>query len=566
MTLVTQGVTLGVTEPRTLPQALAEAARGREGYTFLDGRAERRRSYAEIYQASRRRAAEYRVMGLGPGDVVALIVSDAEEFLTALFAVSLAGAVPAALYPPASAADLAHYLDSTLLILRSARARAVVTSRAIADAVEARRTTCPDLELVVSVADREADPAGSAPHTSELSVEAHSAKAEDVAFVQFTSGSTSRPKGVAITHRSLAANIDAINGPGGLATTASDSAVSWLPLYHDMGLVGMALGAMYSGRPAVLMTPATFVKRPVEWLRAISRQRATVSFAPNFGYDLCVRRVKESEMEGLDLSCWRVAGCGAEPIHAATLAAFADRFRHVGFRETSFLPSYGLAEHVLAATFAPRGRWVRTEPRSGVDLVSCGSPLPGHQLRIVAEDGGDLPERAIGEIALSGPSVMLGYWGDAPATEGVLRNGWLLTGDLGYVAEGELFVCGRSKDTIVVNARKHYAQDLEWAVADTSGLRRGRAVAFGASRAGQADRVVIVVEASGAVAADHLAQAIRLRVSEVCGLFVDDVVLVPSGTITRTTSGKVQRAALRARYEEGTLAKLEVKSEKCEGR
>jgi fatty-acyl-CoA synthase len=319
----------------------------------------------------------------------------------------------------------------------------------------------------------------------------------------------------------------------------------------------------------VLLPPESFVRRPVEWLRAITRHRATVSFAPNFAYDLCVRRIKD--LSGLDLSSWRVAGCGAEPIHPPTLAAFAEKFGPVGFRDTSFLPCYGLAEHVLAATFPPRGRRPRIEvvsadeltgqrlavPHDGqgppVSLVSCGSPLPGHRLQIVGEDGRAVKERQVGEILLAGPSVMLGYYKQDALTAQTIRDGWLRTGDLGYLSGGELFVCGRAKDIIIVNGRKYHPQDLEWAVDALAGVRRGRVVAFGATEFGQADRVVIVVEPSGTVSSALLAETIRREIRDLFGLYVADVAVARSGTVARTTSGKVQRAATKARYESGEL-------------
>jgi fatty-acyl-CoA synthase len=525
---------------RTLPEALADAARTGEGYTFIAGGSERRRPYSDIQYTASRVARSLREAGLRRGDLVALVIGDPEAFLTTLVGASIAGMVPASLYPPASTGELPKYFELTAGILRAAAARAVVTTRSLAGGFEEVRASCPDLELVLPSETLDA-PALEPDRWPSL---------DAVALVQFTSGSTSTPKGVAVLHRNLSANIDAINGPAGLATTAVDSAVSWLPLYHDMGLVGMALGPLYAKRPGVLMTPQAFVKRPAEWLRAISRFRATISFAPNFAYDLAVRRVKDRDLEGVDLSCWRAAGCGAEPIHAPTLAAFAERFAPVGFRDTSFFPCYGLAEHVLAATLPPRDRKPRVEYiEPSIPLVGCGPALPGHTLKIVGEDGRALPERAIGEITLAGPSVMLGYYRDDALTAETIRDGWLHTGDLGYLADGELFVCGRLKDIVIVHGRKYHPQDLEWAVADVPGVRHGGAVAFGVTGHGGPDRLVMVVESSGTAAADALAVAVRRRIGDLFGLYVDDVVLAPSGAIGRTTSGKVRRAATKAWYE-----------------
>jgi fatty-acyl-CoA synthase len=433
------------------------------------------------------------------------------------------------------AADLSRYLELTAGILRSSAARAVITTPALASPFDGIRPRCPSLSLVLTRQDLDA-PFVELEATPSL---------DEIVFVQFTSGSTSVPKGVALSHANLCANIDAINGPSGLMTTADDVAVSWLPLNHDMGLVGMALGALYAARPCVLLSPQAFVKRPTEWLRALTRHRGTISFAPSFAYDLCVRRIKDADLEGLDLSRWRVAGCGAEPVHPPTLLAFARKFAAAGFRETSFLPSYGLAEHVLAATFAPRGRPLVTEAA----LVGCGVPFPGHAIRIVDDDGRTLPERQVGEILLAGPSVMVGYYGQDASTAETIRGGWLHTGDLGYLAAGELFVCGRAKDIIIANGRKYYPQDLEWAVDDVPGVRRGRVAAFGTVELGRADRVVMVVEPNGTVTAAALTEGVRDRIAGLFGLAVDEVAIVPSGTVGRTTSGKVQRAATRERWQ-----------------
>jgi fatty-acyl-CoA synthase len=553
---------------RTLPEALSDAAASGEGYVFLAGAHEVRRSYADIQRTSLGIAARLRATGLEPGDLVAIVINDAEQFLTAFLGVSIAGMVPASLYPPTTTSELPAYLELTAGIVRSAQARAVITTAALAPCFDGLAATCPSLAQVLSreSLDDEVDLAHGASGSARLRI-------DDLAFVQFTSGSTSSPKGVALTHKSLSANIDAISGPRGLDAREGDVAVSWLPLFHDMGLVGIALGALYSARRAIIMTPQAFVKRPAEWLRAMTRYRATISFAPNFAYDLCVRRIKDRDLDGLDLSAWRIAGCGAEPIHARTLAAFAEKFAPVGFRDTSFVASYGLAEHVVAATFAPLNRPPRVDQVDAADLhqrrvatpagidqertvevVGCGRPIPGHRIRIVGEDGRDADEREVGHITLSGPSVMLGYYRDEPLTSQTIRDGWLYTGDLGYIADGELFVCGRLKDIVIVNGRKYHPQDLEWAVDQLGGIRRGRVVAFGSTQADGRERVILVVEPSGTMTADRLTDAIRRRIGDLCGLYVDDVVLVPSGTIGRTTSGKVQRAATKARFERGELA------------
>ena len=547
--------------PGTLPEALAAAAGSQHGYRFVGARGvESHKTYGEMYCGALRVAGSLTALGLRRGDLVAIIVGDSESFLLTLFGASIAGLVPASLYPPTHTSDMPSYLDATARVLRSCEARGVITSAALLPHIESLKATCPNLSAVVPF-DALQGPATTTDGAPQPS---------DIAFVQFTSGSTAAPKGVVITQRNLAANVTAF--AEGLGGGPADVAVSWLPLYHDMGLVGMALGAMYVGAEAVLLTPEAFVKRPIEWLRTISRHRGTISFAPNFAYDLAVRRVKDADLAGLDLSSWRIAGCGAEPIHPSTLAAFADKFRVSGFRSTSFLPGYGLAEHVLAATLSPRGRDLYVERliaddmtarrvathangshAETVSVVACGPSLPGHRVEILDDAGDALPERHIGEIVLTGPSVSPGYYNDVETTARTIRDGRLFTGDLGYLSNGELFVCGRAKDLIIVNGRKYHPQDLEWGIADLAGIKRGRVVAFGTTDGGGPDRAVVVAEPSGTVPATELTDAIRRRIVDVCGLLVDDVVLVPSGTVARTTSGKVRRAATKTLYERGDL-------------
>jgi fatty-acyl-CoA synthase len=538
-----------MSERRTLPQALADAARFPGGVTFLDRDHESVRPYAEIEATSRGVAHALCRAGLRRGDLVAIVQPDPEAFLTSLFGASIAGLVPALVTPPSTMTDLARYFDATAGVLRAAGARAVLTDATLAPGFESVRGSCGELRFVIDRACLD---------TSSTDIDS-AATLADLAFVQFTSGSTSSPKGVALTHGNIAANIAGVNGGSGLATgIPGDVAVSWLPLYHDMGLVGMVFGALYSGLSTVLLTPQAFVKRPIDWLRAITKFRGTISYAPTFAYDLCVRRVKERDLDDLDLSSWRVAGCGAEPIHGPTLAAFADKFAVCGFRESSLLPSYGLAEHVVAAAMAPRDRAPRVVSIGADQVVSCGRPLPGHRICIAGDDGRPVTDGIVGEILLAGPSVMVGYYMQDALTSATIRRGWLHTGDLGCIIDGELFVCGRAKDVIIANGRKFHPQDLEWAVNDVEGLRRGRAVAFGVVAAGRADRVVVLVEPKGLAMADAIGVAVRRRISDAFGLYVDEVVCVPAGTIGRTTSGKLQRAAAKQAYLRGEFAPVGV--------
>jgi fatty-acyl-CoA synthase len=553
----------------TIPGALVAAAATDAGVRCIehDGR-----STTILYSALLTEAlllgGALTAAGLGEGDRVALIVPEVGEFIRAFFGIAVAGFVPVPLVPPAQAGDVATFARQSLHLLAASRASAVVTTGDVAPLLDAGALSPTPMVLTLDrLARGPALPCPAAP-------------AKDaVALLQFTSGSTAAPKGVMLTHANLDANIRAITGPAGLNARAGDVGVSWLPLYHDMGLIGMLFGALYTGNTAVIMSPLLFLKRPTAWLTAISENRGTVSFAPNFAYELCLQRVKDSQIDALDLSSWRVAGCGAEPVRPDTLRAFAARFSRAGFRESSLMPSYGLAEHALAVTVASRGlhvdeidagrlvaesKAVPCEPAddgsgpSGryAKLVACGRPFPDHDVRVVGDDGAALPERHVGHIEARGPSVMSGYFENPEATAETLRNGWLHTGDVGYLANGELFVCGRTKDLIIRQGRKYHPPDLESAIADVRdarGVAVSGVVVFGITRMEQPDEVVAVLETRSSARGTDIADHVRRRVRETAGLELDRVVVAPPGTIPRTTSGKVRRAETRDRLEAGTL-------------
>jgi len=545
---------------QTVSAALVAAARTSHGIIAIehDGRS-RSISYAELLTHALLIGGALLAEGLVTDDRVALVAPEVSSFVTAFFAISAAGLLPVPLVPPAQAGDVPTFARQTRQLLAASRASAVVTTAEVAAFLDLRDLTPVPRVLIIDTILR--GPALEAPASPSL---------DQPALLQFTSGSTAAPKGVVLTHANLHANIAAISGPHGLNVGPSDVGVSWLPLYHDMGLIGVLLVAAYNQAKVVIMSPGFFLKRPTVWLEALSQYRGTISFAPNFAYELCLRRVKPSQIGLLDLSRWRVAGCGAEPLRADTLRAFGERFAQAGFKASSFMPSYGLAEHSLAVSFCHQGlkvdsldpgrlvRESRAVPiadrrASSVRLVSCGRPFPEHDLKIVDEDGRRLPDRYVGRIVVRGPSVMAGYFEDPVATADTLRNGWLHTGDLGYLADGELFVCGRTKDLIIRHGRKYHPPDLESAIADLRGIRPAGVVVFGINRPDEADEVVAVLEARASMTTEDIIDHVRRRVRETAGLELDRVIIAPPGTIPHTTSGKVRRAETRARFEAGTL-------------
>ena len=551
----------------TLSGALERAAGTPHGaHCISDAGEEHLFSWSEIWESARRVAASLAERGLKRGDRVAIILPTSEHFMAGFFGASLGGFVPVPMYPPLNLTQLEGYVRHATFIARAADARLVLSNAMLQPLLSPIAAGCPQVRHVLTVEDALANSPGL--------LEPVALGAAEPAFIQFTSGSTSRPKGVLLTHENLAANIRAFGGPDGMVVEpGKDSGVSWLPLFHDMGLIGMLLGAIYHESPVVIMPPSLFLRRPVMWLKAISRHRATISFGTNFAYGLCAKRIRDADLEGLDLSSWRVAGCGAEPIQSETLRQFAARFAAYGFDAGAFLPAYGMAEHTLASTMPAPGRGVRvdvvdrtvmSEQQRAVPcepdapeaqtFVGCGRAFGEHQVQIFGAHDEPLPERTVGEIVARGPSVMAGYH-TQEATREALRGGWLRTGDLGYIADGELFVCGRKKELIIVNGRNCYPQDLEWAVGEVDGVRKGSVVAFGTSAFGERERIVVVAERRGALDPSTLKERILRHVLAMPGLMVDELIVVPSGTIPKTSSGKLQRARTKQRYEQGTLYK-----------
>jgi fatty-acyl-CoA synthase len=568
----------------TLAQAVEEAAKvdptrgfrfipedGVPGATLGPGTSEASFSFTAIERASARYGGALQALGLKKGDRVALVLPTNEDFVLCFLGAIRAGVIPVPIYPPIGLGQLQSYLDNTRHIVAKSGARALVTSAKIKRMLGTVQAACPALEQVVAVEGIRESMEALRPEKIGM---------DDIAFLQFTSGSTSRPKGVALTHENLAHNVKCIMDDG-LRLTSEDTGVSWLPLYHDMGLIGFVLAPLFHTVPVVFLPPLLFLKRPVSWFQAMTRHKGTVSYGPNFAYALCVKRIREKELAGLDLSSWRIAGCGAEPIRPETLEAFAEAFAKVSFKKEALLPSYGMAESSLAVTFTELGEGMKTLAVDGetlygrgeakpvpedddraVRLVSCGREFPDHAIRIFdpddASSAAPLADGKVGEIRISGPSVMKGYWEDAERTRDAFAGPFLKTGDLGFLTDGHLYICGRSKEVVIVNGRNYYPQDMEWEAGKVPGVRKGNVIAFGARDNTERDRerVVVAFEAQDAKSenAQALCQAVRKAVQEGMGLTLDDVVAVVPGALPKTSSGKLQRAKTRELYEAGELA------------
>jgi acyl carrier protein len=498
-------------------------------------------TYGELASRARAVAEGLARRGLERGQAVAIMLPTSLAYFSAFYGVLAAGGVPVPMYPPFRWAQIEEHLRRQARILENCAACILITVAQVKPAARLLQAQVATLRHVITVDDLaqagEAAPAA--------------ARAQDTALLQYTSGSTGQPKGVVLTHANLLANIRVM----GEATQASarDVFVSWLPLYHDMGLIGAWLGSLYFGVPLVLMPTPAFLARPARWLWAIHRHRATLSAAPNFAYEILAAKVPEDELAGLDLSSWRVAFNGAEPVRAATLERFARRLAPYGFDPRAATPVYGLAECALGLTFPPLARGPRID-RTGA--VSCGRALAGNEVRIVDEGGREAPERVEGRIEFRGPSATSGYFRNPQATRALLREGWLDTGDVGYFLEGELYVTGRVKDLIIRGGQHIHPYDLEEAVGLLPGVRKGCVAVFGATdRASGTERLVVVAETRVVEAAAR--ERLRRRIAELAlerlGVPADDIVLAGARVVLKTSSGKIRRSACRELYERRVL-------------
>ncbi|MDT3737834.1 MAG: AMP-binding protein [Denitratisoma sp.] len=536
-------------------------------HVLLYGEGERAEtiSYADLLAAARRIATGLVARGLQPQQAVALMLPTGRDYLACFFGVLLAGGIPVPIYPPARLAQIEDHLRRHARILDNAQAAFIVTvpqAKAVAALLSAR---VPSLAGIVTPQEIDAEPAPLC----------HRARPEDIAFLQYTSGSTGDPKGVVLTHANLLANLRAM-GPA-FKVTSEDVFVSWLPLYHDMGLIGAWFGSLYFAMPLVLMSPLAFLARPSRWLQAISRHRGTLTAAPNFAYELCAKKLDDVDLAGLDLASLRLALNGAEPVSHATLEAFIQRFVPHGLQPEAITPVYGLAECSVGLAFPPLGRGPRidairrdafmdarralpaAEGEPGTMLVpACGRALPGHEIRIVDEAGDELPDRRVGRLQFRGPSATRGYYRNPEATARLFRDGWLDSGDYAYMVEGEVYLTGRVKDLIIRGGRNLYPYELEEAVGEIPGIRKGCVAVFASTDPANAtERLVVMAETRerDEAAREALKRKINEAAVDAIGMPADEIVLAPPHGVLKTSSGKIRRAASREAFERGEVGR-----------
>lgn len=525
-------------------------------------------SYGELWREAGKVAAGLQRSGLAPGEAVMIMLPTGRSYFFTFFGVLLAGGVPVPVYPPGRIKQLEEHLRRHGAIAANCRAGTIITmkeAKSFSQLIHRQITT---LEHITTFADIVQAGRNTPLMRPSLS-------AQNTALLQYTSGSTGRPKGVVLSHANLLANIRAMGRTIGVS--GEDVFVSWLPLYHDMGLIGAWLGSLYFGCPLIIMSPLTFLAGPIRWLRAVSRYRGTLSAAPNFAYEFCAGRINDADLADLELDSWRCAFNGAEAVSPLTMKKFSDRFASCGFREETMMPVYGLAESSVGLAFPPlhrkprvdcirrrqltyRGLAVKCSPDypEHVCLASSGLPLPGHQIRIVDDGGRELPDRQEGFIQFTGPSATSGYFHNPEQTAKLFQGKWLNSGDKGYIADGEIFITGRSKDIIIKAGRNIYPVELEEAIGKITGIREGNVAVFaGIAPETGTEKLIVLAETRKRKqdARAGLRSMVNGIVSDITGSAPDEVILAPPNTVLKTSSGKIRRSAVRELYEQGEVGK-----------
>ncbi|AQR72384.1 fatty acyl-AMP ligase [Sphingomonas sp. LM7] len=548
----------------TLGDALDYAAQGVRGLNFHDARGNLTQPYpfAELRRDAISQAYRLIAAGVKPEDRIALIAETGAEFASLFFGVVYAGAWPVPLPLPTSFGGAQSYIDQLRVQLESCDPTMLIYPPEIG-------AMCAEAARITNVQGIDWSEFG---ERAAPEIALPEAETSDIAYLQYSSGSTRFPHGVAITHHALLNNLSAHSH--GMRLQDSDRCISWLPWYHDMGLVGCFLSVVANQVSTDYLKTEDFARRPLAWLDLISRnQGTTLSYSPTFGYDICARRMSSQTKasDRFDLSRWRVAGNGADMIRPDVMQSFVDAFADAGFKASAFLPSYGLAEATLAVSIMPPGEGIVVElveetQLSGGDvaredrpqrfraIVNCGKPVKDMEVQIREEDGTPLPEKAIGKVWCRGPSVMVGYFRDPESTAACMADGWLDTGDMGYLSEGYVYIVGRAKDMIIVNGRNHWPQDIEWAVEQLPGFKQGDIAAFAITTPGGEETPAVLVQCRTSDENERirLRDEIRERVRSVTGMNCV-IELVPPRTLPRTSSGKLSRAKARNLYLNGEI-------------
>ena len=560
--------TAAPTQAATLPEVLSSHvdAHGERPHIWLwrNDDNEAQITYADLDRSARAVARGLLDRGIERGERVAIMLPTEPGFFFTFFGVILAGGIPVPIYPPFRRAQIEDHLRRQAGILRNAEASFLITDKEVHRVGVLLHSVTDTLRVVETV---EGLTAG-----GEI-VEPVPADSAATGLIQYTSGSTGDPKGVVLSHANLLANIRAMGDV--MEASSADIFVSWLPLYHDMGLIGAWLGSLYFGAPVVIMPPLAFLADPARWLWAIHRHRATLSAAPNFAYELCLKNIRDTDIDGLDLSTLRMVVNGAEPVSPSTITRFTERFRDFGLRPEALAPVYGLAESSVGLAFPPVGRSpiidrvnrdalsrngiaekAKPGDRTALEFVACGQPLPHHEVRIIDNTGREVAERREGRLQFKGPSVTKGYFRDKAKTRALFDGDWLESGDRAYIAGGDVFLTGRTKDIIIRAGRNIYPHELEEFVGNIDGVRKGCVAAFASPdpRTGT-ERLILLAETrlSEAERQDDLRQRIAEASTDLLDLPPDEIILAPPHAVPKTSSGKIRRSEARGLYESGMI-------------